>query len=255
MANYSSSLQRRVADVLREPVLQHIDFSLEDFHINSTNYGLVADAIETGRIQIELSTPRPGAALGAAYTPGRDMMSISGSGTFTNARDKATIVHESTHAMLDMLRIATFSDINDEAASYLAESVYLHAQQSDYVLSEISDVTTRNLIGAAQQTAQRHGLYRRRGRSVHLTFLDCTALRAAITAHRGYSMLTDDPHAGNGLRAARPAEDVDTDIEQRRQINAAMRDFQLFFGRRGTARYHLIDNLTAPYIDWDPRNF
>jgi hypothetical protein len=66
-------------------------------------------------------------AAGATYYPDFDSLDVSPSFSTASWRDQAFLVHECTHAYLDVLDLGSISNHENEALAYLAEAVFLEA--------------------------------------------------------------------------------------------------------------------------------
>lgn len=86
----------------------------------------VADAIDNEDIMVRLKGTGS-AAVGAAYDVLYDSLELSPSFSVANARDQGFLIHECTHAILDIQTLGSHSAYEDEAVGYLAEAVFLEA--------------------------------------------------------------------------------------------------------------------------------
>ena len=75
-ARLKAAWQRKVADILRLPMIDKIDFVLVDDAIDVSPWRLrkVADAIEQGRIDVVIANT--GTQLAAAYSPHSNQMTL-----------------------------------------------------------------------------------------------------------------------------------------------------------------------------------
>jgi len=130
----SEATKRRLIDVLRSPSAQKIDFYLGYLHVNGVGYGAVADAVSNNSIGFRFGKVPAGAAAGFDavdkvfdFPAGR----IYGS----NLVEQALALHEATHAAKWLIyRKAGIieNDTQDEAAAYLASTLYLMDNSSDW---------------------------------------------------------------------------------------------------------------------------
>ena len=82
----------------------------------------VANALITGDIKIGKAV-NDGAA--ATYRQDQDRLEISPTANFASLGDQGLILHECTHAILDMRAIGNHSGHEDEAIAYLAQAFFL----------------------------------------------------------------------------------------------------------------------------------
>jgi hypothetical protein len=106
------------------------------------------------------------------------------------------VLHEGIHALVDMYKCKEVTVLNDEAAAYLAEVIYLRAAHS-WVGGGAAEMAIYN---AADQVAKAHGLLNKLG--VRLSIDDVADLRAAINKHPAYSGIgAKQKTSGHGLHA------------------------------------------------------
>jgi len=96
------------------------------YNIRPSDYTLVANAIRDGNIIVRTEGIRSPEA-GAAYDFNYDSLELPSGFTLTSSRNKAFIVHECTHAILDIRNIGRFSNYENEAVAYIAEAIILVA--------------------------------------------------------------------------------------------------------------------------------
>lgn len=96
------------------------------YNIRPSDYTLVANAIRDGDIIVRTEGVR-GHDAGAAYDFHYDSLELPSGFTLTSSRNKAFIVHECTHAILDIRNFGRFSNYENEAVAYLAEAIFLVA--------------------------------------------------------------------------------------------------------------------------------
>ena len=109
---------------------------------------------------------------------------------------QAGVLHEGIHALVDMYTCKEVTVLNDEAAAYLAEAIYLRAAHS-WVNGGAAEMA---IYQAADQVAKAHDLYSKRG--VRLSLANVADLRAAISKHPAYSGIgARQKTSGHGLHA------------------------------------------------------
>ena len=106
-----------------------INFSFAAYKVYPSAYQRdVAAAIRTEDIKIR---PRASGspASGATYDVNYDSLEFLPSFAISNWRDQAFLIHECTHAHLDIQNLGNHSAHQDEAVAYLAEAVFLEASR------------------------------------------------------------------------------------------------------------------------------
>ena len=184
------SLESDVANVLRSAPVGRISFRVSNIAVNKTRMNLVAKAIEAGDITVEIGNT--GAQLGAAYSSfvGRRLeagekrrigrITLGSEGVIRTALGKASIVHESVHALMDVDQVPVPSMQKDEVVAYLMDALYLRA-----TATKVSGGAKEMAIfNAAFAIVDGHRMLAKPG--ARLQWSDCDALLAAITAHPAY---------------------------------------------------------------------
>lgn len=184
------SLESDVAKVLRAHPVDRISFKVEKIAISMAQMNLVAKAIERGDISVVIGGS--GAMLGAAYSsfvsakvePGAKKLigkiTLSSESAFRTSLGKASIFHESVHALMDVTGTKVPSIQDDEVVAYLADALYLRATQTTVSGGKLEMA----IFKAAFDLVEAHHMLKRRG--VVLTWGDCDSLRDAIKAHPAY---------------------------------------------------------------------
>jgi hypothetical protein len=157
-----------------------VDYSLEGFAVSPARLQGVAKAVKNGTIGVQIADAGPYFA--AAYSHGPERHFTLGKYEFQpNDPWRATIVHESVHASFDLAREAPAIDL-DEAAAYLAESVFFMA--GGLRLRRPGADLNSAIFNAANEAVERLKLHEKRGQSLRRANIE--ALLAAINAHPAY---------------------------------------------------------------------
>ena len=184
------TLESDIAKVLRAHPVDRISFKVENIAVNKTQMDLVAKAIEGGDICVVIGGT--GAQLGAAYSsfvgrkldPGEKKLigriTLSSESVVQSAIGKASIFHESVHALIDVARTVVPSMQDDEVVAYLADAMYLRATHT----SVSGGVLEMAIFNAAFAVVDARHMLKQQG--VALKWSDCDALRDAIKAHPAY---------------------------------------------------------------------
>lgn len=184
------SLESDVAQVLRANPVDRISFKVENVTIDRTQMDLVAKAIEKGDISV--GTGSTGPQLGAAYSSfvGRRFgagekkligsITLGSAGVVRSALGRASIFHESVHALKDVKGWKVPSMQDEEVVAYLADALYLRANHTSISggALEMAIYKAAFAIVDARKMLATH--------AVLLKWSDCDALRTAIKAHPAY---------------------------------------------------------------------
>ncbi len=179
-ATIKAAWQRKVADVLRLPPIDKINFVLADDLIEITPRRLrqVADAIEKGRISVVVADT--GSLVGAAYSPHSNKMTLRSMQMPDSGSGRTDIVHEGVHALVDLSRFTKATELSDEVAAYLAETLFMRS-----IGISVRGGAAKPIYDAAVQVIDAHRLGK--GRQVRLKWTDYLPLREAIHANPAYS--------------------------------------------------------------------
>lgn len=108
------AVRNRVLSILRGPVVGRMNFGVGRIFIPSSNYEMVAKAIEGGFITVKVD---PSLSNSAVYYWGYNRIDLS------PTSDPALIVHECTHAIFDLRKITTRVE-ETEGLAYVAQALY-----------------------------------------------------------------------------------------------------------------------------------
>ena len=188
------SLEASVAKVLREPEVGLVNFRIDTFAVDQAAMESVAKAIESQDLRVEIGGT---GSFGAAYTSWKGRrwdegekkqigrITLGKADVVSTPIGKASIFHESVHALVDVKSLKV-TELNDEVAAYVADATYLRATKTT-----IRGGTLEMAIyKAAFQIVDDKGLLKKKG--VAIKWSDCDDLRAAIKAYPNYSQLKDE---------------------------------------------------------------
>lgn len=114
-----------VSFLKRDLNVARLNFALRTFRVYPTAYQIdVADAIASGALKLG-DMVSDGA--GASYNMDTDIINLRPGFSISDPSDQAFLVHECTHAHLDIQSSGKHSGHEDEAASYIAEAMFLEA--------------------------------------------------------------------------------------------------------------------------------
>lgn len=112
----------------RTPEIARLNFAFGKLQVSPNGYqNDVADAISAKKIKVKPGSPAVPDGAGAAYYAGFDTLDLRAGFSISKLSDQAYVVHECTHALFDLQNIGDHSGYDDEAASYIAEAIYLEA--------------------------------------------------------------------------------------------------------------------------------
>jgi outer membrane protein OmpA-like peptidoglycan-associated protein len=108
-----------VMNILGDPIVSQIDFWIDNIHVRKDAYDKIADLIEREQILV-VSGDDPDRA---EYSSRTDTLTTHKAEPPANLTDKGTLLHECTHAIVDMERVTCTWHTN-EIAAYAAENLY-----------------------------------------------------------------------------------------------------------------------------------
>lgn len=107
-----------VIDTLNDPLVRRIDFHVGKTHVDAEGYLTILDMVETGVIEVV-----EGDRNYAEYIPKLNRLRTQGGRSPAGVEQRATLLHESTHAIVDLRGYAA-TRLDDEVAGYLAHLTY-----------------------------------------------------------------------------------------------------------------------------------
>ena len=141
--------------------------------VNKPNYLAVAQAVQERRIIVMQDVP-PGSV--AAYDNGRDILHVDFNQVKTD-RDQSAVVHECTHALLDLMKAVNFTLLTSEVAAFLSQTIYLK-NMGQPLPNDDKDTEYNRIFIEADLLAQKWGLYG--GNGATLNRPDFQTLRTTI---------------------------------------------------------------------------
>ncbi len=138
----------------------------------------VADAFKSGAIKIKTTGPSSAAA-GASYDGTYDSLEVAPTFTLSSPRDRAFLIHECTHAHLDIQNFGPSSRFEQEAVAYLAEAMFLEASGDPPLGPEAIRVLSHRIARSLLSS----GAYA-------VSSADATALVAEVAKHPHYKSKT-----------------------------------------------------------------
>jgi hypothetical protein len=128
--------------------------SVINYSIQPSDYRNVANAIRDGHIQVRTRRNFP-AGSASQYHFGLDAIELPPNfSLYHSSTNPAYIVHECTHAILDMRNIGNFSNWENEAVAFIAEAIYLEACQQKPLgsssIRQISHSIAQGVLGGSR---------------------------------------------------------------------------------------------------------
>lgn len=170
----AQTLEESVLRILQSPEAARVKFDLLGVEVNVREYRRIADKILEGTITVELdeSVGRVGAA--AQYSAERNVFRM-GSHRFGAREWQSMVVHEATHAIVDVNKIS-ITKIDDEVVAHVAHTLYLRrvgfsfkshgfTNKTWFVARDVADSILRNgspsqkLVEKLQETVRNDPLY------------------------------------------------------------------------------------------------
>ena len=191
------SLKDDVSNALWGSRISNIDFWLSggshssgSLHIDAAGLLRVQTAINDDRITV---THKSGLGVLALYYPMRNEIEV-GATSVTGLAERAQVVHECVHALCDMIGARRTSGASNEAAAYLAQTIYVNSAPGVGVVGALTAATGDPYPGETDVIFQRawdvvnaHHLHLPGGKGTHLYRTDIGLLRSAVAAHHVYS--------------------------------------------------------------------
>ncbi len=166
------SLGKAVGDFLiDDPAIDHIDFHVglrNRLHIDAAQLREVGRLIKSG-VFMKVKTEDIEDAAGE-YDPDANSIHFDTTAFYSQwngsdvqkLRIRSLVVHEATHAVVDM-RQKSVLRLRNEAAAYLAGAVFLHHHDAVARVMADGSAKFRKFLTAADRIADREGLYTKRG--------------------------------------------------------------------------------------------
>ena len=197
------TIDLEVQSLLRSNEVQAIDFTFANFRVSGLGFrdlsNRFSDTFMSRRIRVTVRPAIVGTAL-SRYTPfsgpDGDKLNLRSRDTLNTAFGRASVVHECTHALMDM-RGRQARIRSEEGAAFVAQAWYLLNANED-----LSNPRDFNLTGEIIMIAHdlRTRSIRGRGSTVALTSAQLTALRTSMADVYGYEA---GVYTGNGIRGRR----------------------------------------------------
>lgn len=191
-------LDLQIQSLLRSNEVRQISFSMRGIRVTGWGYhevsNHISDQMIPNRIRITVRPELVSPNAEAEYDPVDDKIHLRSANVLTTYNGRSGVVHECTHAQLDMR--ATSTPIrNEESAAFIAQAWYLLACRLD--TSFIDQMTSTEIRQIAESLRTRsNGMF---GAPVELTADEINTARRVIGSF-GYG---NGHYTSNGIRGFR----------------------------------------------------
>lgn len=179
-----------VIDTLNDPLIRHIDFTIGTMHVDFEGYQAVLDMVETGVIDVV-----EGDSYYAEYLPQVNRLRTQGGRPPAGVNQRATLLHELTHAMCDLRQYAT-TRLDEEVAGYLAQFTYALLSMPDLSDPPIGGLLN-NFMRQGLALTRKYALHTAAGFGARIADEDVRALARTINALPLYSHIDPDEKSKN----------------------------------------------------------
>lgn len=162
-----SGVTRKVLRILNEDTVGKINFRFGGLRISGDDLRRVGRAIDTGAIGV---VHYPSLESHAAYYPGKNTFVLKSEAmgdryerTHRSMAERSFVVHEATHAVVDMKRATGTRVLANEAAAYLAQALYLYQEMGEISYAHYIDrgAFNQDIHRACLSVIKKHNLANR----------------------------------------------------------------------------------------------
>lgn len=150
-----------IVALLRSDPVQKISFTGESVAISGHGYSGVADALASGVITIKEIATLPH-NFDAGYSPKKNLLLLKPTINLSSVLVKALVVHEMTHAQIDLMRLPASRGLHrteGEGLSYIAQLLYIFYSDGDarnipnnFRFFRVAEVIRRKISGSGRNT-------------------------------------------------------------------------------------------------------
>jgi hypothetical protein len=192
-----------VLDVLHEAETANVDFWIADIHVSSQSFGVIRDHIRVGNILVVTGTEMNK----AKYDNQTDILITQANNPPLPLNQKALLVHECTHALVDVFNADTSVTRHmDELASYFAQVVFEMRKNPSYTTGP-NNPPWYAFFESVEVLARANGLDTPSGNGKHLSAAYLEPLRWQLRTLPGVNygdFGTTTPTGANGLARKNP---------------------------------------------------
>lgn len=186
--------QMDVLFAVGDVVLSKMDFKVDGAHIRGEAYRKVFEHVRDEQILV-VSGDDPGLA---TYRPDTDTITTQKADSPPDLFGRSVLVHECTHALIDM-EYVNMTTKGNEAAAYLAQAVYLLLNNSKPTIPNGYGV-----VHAAIKLARQFGLDTNPGSRRNITYEEVIPLVRRLNEHPGYHSHHATITKSNGISGKAP---------------------------------------------------
>jgi hypothetical protein len=185
-----------VLAVLADPALNGILFSVGAITVSGKGYDTLAEYIKDDDIQVV-----PGNERMAFYDGHQNTIITQGGNPPLNVADRAQLLHECTHAVVD-INEWDVERLDDEVAGYLSQVTYMtiaspgpfpNPPRPPHRLSPLG-----NLVWSLLQVVKKYNLHNHQGFGASISELDISGLRRDVQAIPDYAHIKAHEKAAGG---------------------------------------------------------
>ncbi len=182
------SLAEEIAAILTEPLVVRINFSLSGLSITGAGFGRVKSAIAGNTIRIVTDPDLPPEA-GGKYNASANELAVDPSltprGLSSSVQMRSVMLHECSHALVDLSCASATTILTDESAAYIVQLMYRLGWGQNWLRSWArgTGTPTGRVFREAIAIIDRFGLLRNAAR---LCRRDFNSLREAVRLHPVY---------------------------------------------------------------------
>jgi hypothetical protein len=187
------------AEILTEEATRRISFNLDGLSVNGTGFGRIASFILNEQIRVRRHRDLP-VGVAASYKYRQNLMLVRSYSQeeFQSISNRAMVVHEAVHAIIDYEGLVGLSLWTGEVGAYLAQVLY-RINRRDRIRAWAEAHQTEaigRIFHEAIQLIDRHGLTIRHA---HMDFIQYDALRQAVGSHPTYENRSEEFHGADGI--------------------------------------------------------
>jgi len=176
--------QQDVLDTLNSYFVTQMDFWIDRVHVCARNYNSVRTLIENGDIPVA-----EGTASNAYYNPQTDVLTTQAGTPPPDLEDRALLVHECTHAIVDVEKY-DITRLTNEVVAYVAQHTYLLLANPNYKVPP-NNPPWFNFFNDVVALVKKFKLHQPAGRGAVLGWDDYKSLRTELNSLNIYSHVTD----------------------------------------------------------------
>lgn len=186
-----------VLSVLAESVPQAMDFYVSTVNIKGLGFTSVADKIKSGDIDVA-----EGSGGLAFYNDGGNLLTTPAGTSPGTLEQRAQLLHECTHAAIDILHPKGLTRHVDELTGYIVQQVYTSRTSPSWQIGTNSDPKWDAFFKAVLKLVQSAGLDKATGNGARITMAQLEPLRVLLVGLPSVnygSFKETDPSAADGV--------------------------------------------------------